>query len=463
MNESAQNESRQSYWRWLAGVGCLVLILIAIFAPRRRHEAASDGSSNAPIVSEISSSAAIPKNVRPSRRSASSVPQVPATEVVAAKLRQFARSRRETMHAMARHFKVEVSPEMERFFDLAEAGRLDEMNALFESLREQKKEGSPALNAVWPALHETLGVAEEVARWPAQGLLDYGNAVLDSLRPGMVYVGGTDPGRFIPTLLNETGDGERHIVLTQNALADGTYLDYLNFLYKDRLATLTKDDSQRAFQEYLSDAQKRVAHDQQFPNEPHQVRPGEDISIVDNRTQVSGQVAVMAINEKLLQALMQKNPDASFAMEESFPFSSMFGDASALGPIMELRVKDDQSKLTPERAAQAANYWSDTAQELLSDPESADSHAVRMTYAKMAASQAGLLLTRNYTPEAEQAFRSATEIAPDSPEAVFRYINLLVSQKRFNDAIVISENAIRAAPDNDQFRNLLSELNRLNK
>src|SRR5206468_7992143 len=118
---------------------------------------------------------------------------------------------------------------------------------------------------------------------------------------GMVYVGGTDPGRFIPTLLNETSDGERHIVLTQNALADNTYLEYANFLYGDRLATLSKEDSQRAFQEYLTDAQKRLTHDQQFPNEPKQVRPGEDIQMVDNRLQVSGQIAVMAINEKLLQ------------------------------------------------------------------------------------------------------------------------------------------------------------------
>jgi hypothetical protein len=47
---------------------------------------------------------------------------------------------------------------------------------------------------------------------PAQKLLDYGNAVLGALRPGMVYVGGTDPGRWIPTLLNETSESERHIV-----------------------------------------------------------------------------------------------------------------------------------------------------------------------------------------------------------------------------------------------------------
>ena len=81
---------------------------------------------------------------------------------------------------------------------------------------------------------ESLGVAESAHDWPAQKLLDYGNTVLGSLRPGMVFVGGTDPGRFIPTLLNETGDGERHVIVTQNGLAAGSYLDYLSFLYGDR-------------------------------------------------------------------------------------------------------------------------------------------------------------------------------------------------------------------------------------
>jgi hypothetical protein len=31
----------------------------------------------------------------------------------------------------------------------------------------------------------------------------------------MAYAGGTDPGCFIPTMLNETTDGEQHIVFTQ--------------------------------------------------------------------------------------------------------------------------------------------------------------------------------------------------------------------------------------------------------
>ena len=132
------------------------------------------------------------------------------------------------------------------------------------------------------------------------------------------------------------------------ALADSTYLDYLSFLYGDRFNTLTKDDSQHAFQGYVADAQKRLQHDQQFPDERKQIRSGEDVRITDGRVEVSGQIAVMAINEKLFQTLMEKNPDTSFAMEESFPFQSTYSNAAPLGPIMELRVEDPRKLIAVE-------------------------------------------------------------------------------------------------------------------
>src|SRR5262249_8869603 len=153
-----------------------------------------------------------------------------------------------------------------------------------------------------------------------------------------------------------------------NGLADGTYLDYVNFLYSDRLATLSPDDQKRAFEEYRTDAQKRLQHDQEFPDEPKQLRPGEQISNNDGDLQFSGQVAVMSINENLLEILMAKNPDAAFGLQESFPFKSTYGNAMPLGPIMELRAPDGQNAFTPERAAQSLDYWRAAAQELLSDP-----------------------------------------------------------------------------------------------
>jgi hypothetical protein len=384
-------------------------------------------------------------------------------EIVEGKVTQFANSRLRITHAMAKRFKVSISAEVQAFFEAAKAGKWEELNARFSSLKKRRESGENAedLNVLWGPILETLLIAECAHEWPAQKLLDYGHKVLGTLRPGMVYVGGTDPGRGIPTLLNETGDGERHIVLTQNALADNTYLQYINFLYGEQMATLTPEESQRAFDEYIADAQRRFSHDQQFPDEPKQLQPGENVSVTDNRVQVSGQVAVMGVNEKLLEAIMNKNQNLSFALEESFPLKSTYADAAPLGPIMELRVENQESSFSQDTAAQTSDYWNSLAQQFASDTEEPPDSLARKTYSKMAAAQASLLADHNYGAEAQQAYRSAVEICPSSPEAVFGYVNLLVQQNRSNEAIPVVEKAAEAAPDYQQFEALLNQLKKL--
>jgi hypothetical protein len=371
-------------------------------------------------------------------------------EIVASKVTRFAQDRLRITHAMAERFKVSVAPDVERFFQAVAARHWEELNADFEALKQRRESGNGEdLGVLWGPILETLLIAECGHNWPAQKLLDYGDATLGALRPGMVYVGGTDPGRGIPTLLNETSDAERHIVITQNALADGSYLQYVNFLYGDRMATFTPEESQSAFQDYIADAQRRLAHDQQFPDEPKQIRPGEDIRMVDNRVQVSGQVAVMAINESLLRAIMAKNPDLSFALEESFPLKSTYPNAMPLGPLMELGVPDVQNSFTRETAAQALNYWRDTAQQVLSDAEAGADSADRLTYAKMAAAQAALLADHQYNAEAEQAYRLAVQISPASPEAVYGLGQLLATTGRADEARQLVADFERAHPSKD--------------
>jgi hypothetical protein len=261
--------------------------------------------------------------------------------------------------------------------------------------------------------------------------------------------------------LNDTRDGERHIVLTQNALADKGYLDYVAFQYGDRFAALSHVDSERAFAEYMADAQKRFEHDRQFPNEPRQVRPGEDLRMVDGKFEVSGQVSVMAINEKLFQMLLGKNPELSFAMEESFPFKSVLAEAWPLGPIMEVGSRDEQHAFTPEHAAATVDYWRHATGQLLNDSEAQASDAVRKSYSKLLSSQAGLFLEQKHAAEAEQLLRLANEVCPYSPEAVFRYVNFLVEQNRLNETLPVVQNALRADPNYQPFRDLQIELNRL--
>jgi predicted Zn-dependent protease len=72
-----------------------------------------------------------------------------------------------------------------------------------------------------------------------------------------------------------------------------------------------------------------------------------------------------------------------------------------------------------------------------------------------------LFLERHFTAEAEQTFRVATEIAPSSSEAVFRYVNLLVDQRRYEEAIPVVENALLGKPKDSKFRDLLGQVQRM--
>jgi len=439
---------------------CLVLTILALLRPSPPPPAPPTKpdltrTPTPPVRSSHGNSTALP------RPDAAPAPVRPAEEIVSEKVTQFAHGHEELVSAMAKHFNVAVPEDVTRFFAAVQANDWPETTNLFAKLRlDVRRSDRPlGLEKLWPAIVETYGVAEQTHKWPAQQLLDYGNAVLDSLRPDMIYLGGNDAGRFIPTLLAETSTGAHPIVLTQNGLVDGSYLDYLQFRYGEKFNTLTTEDSQTGFQAYTTDAQKRLKHDQDFPNEPKQVRPGEDIRMEGERFQARGQVAVMAINEQLVRMLMQKNPTTAFALEESFPLKSFYGEATTLGPITELRATDSASALTPERAAQTLEYWRGTTQTVLAATDATS--APREAYTKMILGQANLFQDRKLSAEAEQAFQLATSLSPGNPEAVFSYVNLLTQQKRFADAQQVAQTALTTAPDNQQFRDVLDRLKQM--
>ncbi len=434
-----------SRWIYVLGIGSVIIMLLALALPRPKTSTAASAplkkNADAPLSSSAAERSRLPHGF--------SGPALTPEEIVARKVSQFARNRLKIAHAMAERFKVSVAPDVEKFFEAVAAGRWEELNAGFKALKERRDSGNGEdLRTLWGPILETLLIAECGHDWPAQKLLDYGQATLGSLAPGMVYVGGTDPGRGIPTLLNETGEGEQHIVITQNGLADASYLKYVDFLYGDRMASLTSDETQKAFQDYITDAQKRLTHDQQFPDEPKQIRLGEEVRMVDNHVEVSGQIAVMSINENLLRMIMGKNPDLSFALEESFPLKSTYPNAVPLGPLMQLGVQDAGSSFTQQTAAEALTYWRDTAQQDFADDASAADSPARLSYAKMAAAQAALMADHHYPAEAEQAYRVALQISPASPEAVYGLGQLLATTGRADEARQLVANFERSRPPN---------------
>jgi len=443
-------------WQWLFCLSCALLIIVGFLIRRHRHEPVSTevaATGESATSEQPAKSAGESFRPRVTRAHGAETPQLSAEEIVAGKVTQFGRKRRELVHTIARRSQKEIPPEVEKFFDAVESGNwLDITNqwrelAVHSSQYEFSSNHWDNLDPFWPSVLDAYGVAEQAHLWPAQKLLDYGNAVMGALRPGMVYVGGTDNGRWVPELLNDTSEGEQHIVVTQNALADSRYLDFVNDLYSDRMSPLTQDDSKRAFEAYVSDAQRRVEHDQQFPDEPKQVLPGEDIQVVDGKVVVKGQVAVMAINGRLLQMLMQKNPDMSFAIEQSYPFRDTYGDALPLGPLMELNARNDQNTFTADRANQSLDYWRNAAQQILSDVDATTSEYVLRSYSHDASAAANLLAAHNFESQAEETYRLATQLWPGNPECAGGLANLLAANGRGAEAKQLMDNFSKQYPD----------------
>src|SRR5215831_16871697 len=238
MHETHPNQSNRESklpWSWVAGIA-LIAILLLIASRRISHR--DDRESRTSAATNSGSSEAVAgrrQDSTPNRQTYSSrqalASKATPDQIVASKVAQFGRKRRDIVRAIAKRQHLEIPAEVERFFDALEAGNWDEIHSRWHEMAVHSgqydyssKDSWEHINPFWAAVLDAYGVAEQAHDWPAQQLLDYGNSVLGSLRPGMVYVGSTDPGHWIPELLNETSDGEQHIMLTQNAMADGRYV-----------------------------------------------------------------------------------------------------------------------------------------------------------------------------------------------------------------------------------------------
>lgn len=465
------SDRRRSWLPIIVGVSLLVAF-ITLLLPRAKP--ALETTRPGPSGGDLRGGARL-ESRGPRRRHSGMAEALPAEspqQIVARRAAQFARSRREVLHAIADKLNIAVPGDLEAFFAAAEAGDWEQLKAIFNRLMAERRTQPhpPELDRLWAPVLATFNALEEAHLWPAKEYLDYGNAILDSLKPGMVYVGGTDPGRGIPELMNETSDGEKHVVITQNGLADNTYMEYLRFIYGDRLNLPTPEEVQSAYTDYVADYQRRLAHDQQFPDEPKQVLPGERVgsdsaggwtAVIqqgDQSIQVSGQTSCMAINERILQMILQANPSSPFGLEESFPLKSTYAEAAPLGPIMELRAPDGQNALSADSASQTLAYWQDRVQQLLADPAAADSPDWLRAYSKMTDAQANLFAAHDLNAQAEQAFRLSLQFCPYATDAVFGYVGLLTGQNRAGEALAVAQSAAMSDPGSQVLQGLLNRL-----
>jgi hypothetical protein len=402
---------------------------------------------------------------------------------VAAELKRFIAQKCAQVRAETRAPEHPQSPVSSAFFTAAER---DDWPGVFDAIAAMRQGTSQGTSqnarwvvypVEWAVVNEVGATLEEFAAGEEKYAIAFARDILNSMPPGCIYFGGTDSGRFLVTALSRSHvNGDPVFTVTQNALADHrSYLRYVRGMYGDRIYIPTQEDAARALNEYEQDARRRQAEGK--------LLPGEIPEEVAGKLEIRGQMGVWAINGLLTRLMFEKNPEREFYIEESFPLTWMYPHLSPNGLILKINrlpfselpnelVQSDREYwsryiggmvgewLTGETALPEIVafvdkvYWRQDLSNFQGDPHFVQNEAPQRAFSKLRASTGGLYAWRaqntqsgeekeRMLKEADFALRQAFVLCPGGPEAVFRYINLMLGQKRLDDAILVAEAAVR--------------------
>jgi len=398
----------------------------------------------------------------------------------------FIKAKEQQAEAFARQQNQELDPALKNYFSLVKAGRVGESQELFQNMRSSTIQKSAWL--IWQIVIDAVLAVDAVGNNDPEVVMATAREMTNSLPPGCIYFGGTDPGRGLPTMLC-AAPGDPYFVLTQNGLCDLYYLEILRSEYGSRIQLPTTNEVIRCNDDYNADAQRRA--------KLNQLKPGENFSMVDGRPKVDGQVAVMELNARIAKMIFDKNPDRDFYYEESYPLDWLYPCLTPHGLLMKVN-RQPLTEMPEEEIQNDENFWSKemagkiggwlTQETPLSDVCTFDEKVFARNdrsdfkgdskfiasdytkaYSKWRASIAGIYAWRlspqcppehrpkndaqrkQLTDAADFAFRQAFALCPYSPEAIYRYVNFLLQFGRFDDAILIAKTGSDCSPKSGQF------------
>jgi tetratricopeptide (TPR) repeat protein len=316
----------------------------------------------------------------------------------------------------------------------------------------------------------------------------YGHDMLVDLDRDAVVYGGTDPGRFVPTYMifvesfqperwrrNPKFDRRDLYIITQNALADQTYMNYIRDHY---------DVKRPAMDQWYH---RLLGRDKLYPREPLIIPGDEEFNAIFNqvvmdaqgkpnsgirfkedpsgqgglRATVEGIEGVFAINAGIAQWIFEKNKAKhSFYVEESYPLAWMYPYLEPVGLIMKVN-KEPLRELDPKIVKKDMVYWASIRADLMSDPAFCRDEVARKSYSKLRNSIGGLYTYRNMVREAEQAFREAIEFYPASSESRAHLAEMMASQGRFEEARESTREWLKLDPLNPTPRMVLKQIDAL--
>ncbi len=259
----------------------------------------------------------------------------------------------------------------------------------------------------------------------------------EAMEPFSIFFGGTDPGRFVPTYMIYAARYRPDIYLiTQNALADDTYMSVQRDLYGDEIWIPSKDDSADAFNIYVDEVRRGVR------------KPNGDLRIENGRVQVTGALGVMEINGILTRMMFDHDRlRRDFYIEESYVIPWMYPYLSPHGLIM--KINRDPTNYDAATARKDRDFWDWYVRRLVGDKAYRRDFAAQKSFSKLRAAIAGLYVHQGRIAEAAQAFREACLLYPASPESTFRYAqDILLSRGRWDQILELMDYTDVIDPNN---------------
>jgi tetratricopeptide (TPR) repeat protein len=259
------------------------------------------------------------------------------------------------------------------------------------------------------------------------------------MEPDAIFFGGTDPGRFVPTYMIYSAKVRPDVFLiTQNALADNTYMAVMRDLYGDRIWIPAIADSNRAFKKYVEDVHAG------------RISAGAEVVEQGGRVSVQGVQGVMMINGILTKDIFDYNKHKhAFYVEESYVIHWMYPYLTPHGLIMKIN-RDALPNIPPQTVKDDHEFWTWYVNRLLTNEKFQRDVVARKTFSKLRSAIGGLYVFRagrllgdaraRHYAEAEYAFKQAIKLYDLSPEANFRLADALVQQRKFDEAIEIINN-----------------------
>lgn len=264
-----------------------------------------------------------------------------------------------------------------------------------------------------------------------------------AMEPDAIFFGGTDPGRFVPTYMIYSADVRPDVFLiTQNALADNTYMNVMRDLYGEQIWIPAQSDTNDSFREYMTKVQTG------------EIDAGAELSTEGGKVSVSGVQGVMHINAILSRKIFDRNKHKhAFYVEESYPIPWMNPYLTPHGLIMKLNA--EPTPVTPDLIRKDFEFWRWYIARLKRQPGFAEDVIAQKTFSKLRSAIAGLYAARGFPRQAEEAFRQALDLYPLSPEAAMRMALVYIQTQRVYDAQVIAERLLASDPGNKTIQDFL--------